>query len=295
MADEEVPTSFGELAEMIEKTVHRAREIRAHHELKPSKGSAVYRLLNARPDNPQYRESAQTAYAAAFASLPGSENLLEGIGTLLTTNNPFAVTLLARGVIEWSARLAWVFDRDLTVDDLLSRWWTEYLSSLWEQRNVLPVDEGKRREDLSQRLEEEVEEARSFALQVFESRRWSGRFYVGEPRKSSADQIDLLYQPIAEGFGRQFWKYFSGFAHGTTYALMQLYGAEPSPDMSSSEYEFAIQSDKPEHIERPIALALLGFLQAYAKVIRCHSWESTYWFDWAQRCDPRLKQLLFGE
>jgi hypothetical protein len=288
-----VPDSFKWLEDAIRKGLWRAWEMREHYKLEPERRSSLDDDLHAR-DDALYRKSASMLYGVAFATLPGTEALLLGIANILDTYNPLAVSVLARSVIDWSARLAWLFDADVSSERRIARWWTEYLNNLWEERNVHRQADSREEKKLEGRIRQEVDEARQlgFTVALESSKRWTDRFYVAEPRKTSADLVERMYAPLGSGKGKLLWKFYSGLAHGTVYTILQMY--RRAPRIAGSQREHAEPTGETSHIERPVAVALLAYMQAYARVVRCHGWERSYWLDWCRGMEPPLMKLLLG-
>lgn len=291
MSDEQ-PERVVVLPQVIRETVEWAHKHRHAYRLDPWHRSKAADELAEYADRPEIAESIQTTFALGGMWIVGAEDLLLTVADTIPQQQVYSTSVLARSVIEWCARALWLFDASISSRERLRRGMTEYLYSLWEQWRIVR-EPAPLKQHLLARIEEEVEEASQIGFEV----RAGGKnrpnlYYCEHERPSSAKAIDGLLSSIAPDAPRLVWSFYSAVAHGTSYALGQVF----QPIASSGEIRtLAMKSPRPVDLLRPAAFALLGYLRAFDQMVELYNWDVPHWREWDRSIRPGLLYDLIRE
>jgi hypothetical protein len=248
-----------------------ATSIHDHTDYKPGSASIIERELSSKEAD---RGEVETALSSAGTCILAAQDCLVSHAELLNEPMPlYGPIVLARSVMDNSARAWWLLDPEIGPKDRAGRGLVHRFNSLAEASEVARVvAPGETK--LQERTEEVARSAEAQGFTVHKQRR-SGRLefkVVGYPRPSTT----RLITDMKGDLGRVMWKYFSGATHGTTYALMQ-------------NLEFGITEDK-GHIGRPstrvdavittAATAAMTFGDAMSRQVTLYGWPRAEWDSW---------------
>jgi hypothetical protein len=281
---------LGELVTLIGATVRRAHEHRHAYGLQPYRGSRAKDEL----EEPDPGESMQNAHTIGLVLIVAAEDLLPALARGVQERQAFAVSVLARSVLETCARSRWLLDRDADPRERLRRGYTEWMYSLWEQWRI--VDENPLKSQLARRIDDEVAEARVAGFEVYEHRRFKGLHYCEAERPRAGALIDDLLRSLSPGLGGFAWSFYSAVAHGTAYALLQVFSEREGP-LPSDAPPAGLMVKRPQDVDlrRPAAFALLGYLAGFAEMVELNKWDPTHWQTWRSQHEPELLLDLVRE
>lgn len=287
--DETVPEWRLPWADLCEKTVRTAMELRVHHKVQEQPGSQVrFEYSQSKLASDDRSEATLQTWSGPLIANAMCEEGLMAMSAILRTDWHQAVSLsvLARSIAEWAGRSHWIATAK-TPSQRLARGLTEYIFSLWEGLQTMKAiqdDENPDKELQSviqqrrARLQQEKDEAEGFGFKVLPDKANKGSFYVEEKRPSPAQLFeDLFSEALGGQQGRLLWKHFSSLTHGSPLAHGSMYSRTSVPEELGFEHLVAAPAERPMDVERPVAVALLAFFYSYLEVARSFGWDSGYW------------------
>lgn len=288
------------LKDDLSRTVRKAREHRHAYRLSAFPGSRADRELKEVGENPVHQEMVETTYSTALLLVIASEDALESMELLFeaTELHPFSAAVLTRSVLEWCATAGWLVEDGLNLRGRTARGITNYLHGLWRQQQMIidSEDDDLLKKAIRGRITQEVKEAEEAGYEVLGGKGWL--YHIDAPRPPATQLVaDLLacYERAPNGdnpeerMGRLLYRYYSGIAHGAPQSLLEFF--EPLPEAGGG---IVVKQPRPIDIERPAALAILGFIEAFGRLVGVYGWDESHWKGWRATVTPRCFHRILG-
>lgn len=214
-------------------------------------GKMVNRTTMYISESPAAEECAREPYAGAWSPTPnlaavtslflpvaGALDHLLAMATLLTgPPSMYAPFTVARSVLEISVQTWYLLEPGIGAEERALRSVNVRLRSLWEQSQLVGVDESPewraQLDHVQRRMDEIVAAAR--ARNISARGRGDGRRspWVGSGPKSTVKLADECLGSAVPGLGSTFWRSLSSVAHGQAHGLVQAF--RPAVDGSTPE------------------------------------------------------------
>jgi hypothetical protein len=184
----------------------------------------------------------------------------------------FGVHVLARSAVETAARAWWLLDPVLEADEHLARSLTIELSAARELSKAEASFETEfgNGQDL---IESTSTLASQLGLPVLVDRS-DQPYAVGTPLPNSTELIGNFMSTVGVQRGSGLFRYWSGVAHGTQWAIAQNLVAVEGED---STYEFELPLPL---IDSSICFALRAYAEAVDRSVEFAGWDVALWNSW---------------
>ncbi len=195
---------------------------------------------------------------------------LKAIAALLELEDPLAdsVTLLARAVLELSARAWWLADPSLSTEQRTARGFLEKIESAKEAKKLKDACDpsGNGVGEVAEPLEALYDELQSTPLSVNATR----TTIQGQHRPTATALLASFPGNEIAASHERFFRLFSATSHGTLYGLTLLFDVPPPDDMGKTTATYRVTQ---AWLDGPVSTAILALCWAVQRVGALLAWD----------------------